>query len=122
MPPSSTLERSAPGSTAPEGVAISSLEPGTTLVVTTRNSQYRVVTLFDPKHILVRGGSMFRQETVVQFDGAIDGDSGLKSGWILVGLPMQMRLGRVRITSSRVRSISPGEVPESVEGDARARR
>jgi hypothetical protein len=41
-----TLESFALSLVAATGVAIDSLEPGTTLVVNTRNSQYRFVTLF----------------------------------------------------------------------------
>ena len=108
---SSTSGRSALGSDVPEGVAIHSLQPGTTLVVNTRNSQYRVVTLFDPHSVLVKGGAMFPDETVVRFDGAADCGGALKIGWILVGCRMEMRIGFTRITSSRVLSIAIGGIP-----------
>ncbi len=106
-----TLEGFALKAAEAEGVAIDSLEPGTTLVVHTRNSQYRLVILFDPAIVLVKGGAMFPEATVVRLEGATAGGSALKIGWILVGFRMEMWVGSVRIRSSRVRSISIEEVP-----------
>lgn len=105
-----------------DGVAINSLEPGTTLVVHTHNSQYRFVILFDPPIALVQGGAMFPDPTVVRLEGATDGGSALKIGWILVGFRMEMWVGGVYITSSRVRSVSIESVPPfwTRDGSARA--
>jgi hypothetical protein len=93
------------------GVAIDSLGAGTTLVVNTRNSKYRFVLLFEPSVVLVKGGAIFPEATVVRFDGATAGDSPLKVGWILVGFQMEMRVGSVRIRSSRVHSVSIESLP-----------
>ena len=95
-----------PGSPGAEEVAIDSLEPGTTLIVNTRNSQYRCIILSVPQLLLVRGGAMFPEATIVRFEGAIAGGSGLRVGWILVGSRMEMSLGPLRIRSSPVRSVS----------------
>ena len=106
-----TLQGVAVRSEDAPGVAIDSLEPGTTLIVHTRNSQYRFVILFDPQFVLVKGGAMFPEATIVRLDGATAGGSALKMGWILVGLRMEMWLGPVRITSSPVRSVSIESIP-----------
>jgi hypothetical protein len=105
-----------------EGFAIDSLEPGTTLIVDTRNSQYRLVILLEPCLVLVKGGEMFRESTIVRLEGATAGGSALKRGWILVGARMEMWLGRVRIVSSPVRSVSIESMPAAgvFDGSARA--
>lgn len=70
-----------------EGIAIQSLEPGTTLIVQTRNSQYRVLVLNGTGlDAIVTGGQLFQDPTRVQLDGATAGSSLLKIGWIGVGL------------------------------------
>ena len=93
------------------GVAIDSLEPGTTLLVNTRNSQYRLVVLLDPSVVLVTGGKSFPDATVVALAGATAGGSAVKVGWIEVGLHMEIRDGARRVTSSPVRSIVIERVP-----------
>ena len=99
-------------------MSIDALAPGTTLVVSTRNSDYRFVILFDPCLVLVKGGAMFPETTVVRLEGATAGGSALKMGWILVGCQIEMWLGPVRIRSSRVRSVSIENVPPARTGDA----
>lgn len=106
-----TLEGFAIRAAGVEGVAIESLEPGTTLIVKTRNSQYRIVILFDPCLVLVKGGTMFPEATVVRLQGATAGGSAIKMGWILVGFQIEMWLGFARVRSSRVCSISIESVP-----------
>ena len=103
-----------------EGVAIDSLAPGTTLIVQTRNSQYRFVTLFDPQLVLVKGGAMFPETTIVRIEGATADGSALKVGWILVGFHIEMRLGPKPIRSSRVRSVSIESIPAADLCDGRA--
>jgi hypothetical protein len=107
-------------SAATKGIAIDSLEPGTTLTVHTRNSRYRFVILFDPCAVLVKGGAMFPERTIVRLEGATAGGSALKSGWILVGCQMEMWLGAVRVRSSRVRSVSIESIPALYARDGRA--
>jgi cyclohexyl-isocyanide hydratase len=116
-----TLECVALSLVAAKGVAIDALEPGTTLVVNTRNSQYRFVTLFEPCLVLVRGGAMFPEATNVRLEGATAGGSAVKVGWILVGFQMELWLGPVRIRSSRVRSVSIESIPAAGLCDGRAR-
>ena len=106
---------------AADGIAVDSLEPGTTLVVNTNNSQYRFVALLDAGLVLAKGGALFPEATIVRLARATAGGSGLKAGWILVGFHMEMWVGPTRIRSSRVRSVSIEGVPASVLGDGRAR-
>jgi cyclohexyl-isocyanide hydratase len=115
-----TLESIALSLVAAKGVAFDSVEPGTTLVVNTRNSQYRFVTLFDPCLVLAKGGAMFPKATIVRLEGATAGGSALRVGWILVGFHMEMWLGPVRIRSSRVRSVSIESIPAVCACDGRA--
>jgi len=101
-----------------DGMAIDELAPGTTLIVNTRNSQYRLVMLVEPQLALVQGGAMFPEPTMVRIDGATAGGSALKKGWILVGFEIEMWLGSVRIRSTTVRSVRIESVPplEECEG------
>ena len=107
----SALEAFAVRAAEAEGVAINALEPGTTLIVHTRNSQYRLVILLNPSEVLVKGGAMFPDATVVRLDGATAGGSSLKVGSILVGFQMEMWLASTRVRSSPVRSIWIERVP-----------
>ena len=116
-----TLQRIVHSPGAAEGVAIDSLAPGTTLVVTTHNSYYRLVILLDPSVVLIRGGTMFPEATVVRLHGSTAGGGALNVGWILVGFQLEMWLGSVRIRSSRVRSVSIEGVPAGRRWDDPAR-
>jgi len=100
-----------------EGIAIDALEPGTTLVVNTRNSSYRFVVLFQTGLLRVTGGALFPEATVVRFEGASAGGRAVKTGAILVGLYMEMSTADVRVRSSRVRSLSIESVPALNTGD-----
>jgi len=95
-----------------DGVALRSLEAGTVLNVITRHSSYRVVVL-DPvrQRVLVTGGRLFPEKTDVRFEGATAGGSVLTNGWIGTGLRLEMSMGRQRITTSRVRSVTIESVP-----------
>jgi hypothetical protein len=89
-----------------DAIAIAALEPGTTVVVNTRNSQYRLLVLHDPCIVLVKGGSIFSDASVVRLAGATAGGSAIKVGWVLVGFEMELWHGLRRFRSSPVRSIS----------------
>jgi hypothetical protein len=94
------------------GVDIRALRPGTTVIVETDNSRYRFVTLLDPSTLVVKGGAMFPEQAIVQLIGATIG-SNVRVGWIVVGLRMEMYLGRMCIRSSAVRSVTVERVPPS---------
>jgi hypothetical protein len=104
-----------------DGVAIHSLDPGTTLVVNTFNSQYRLITLLDSSVVLVTGGASFPDATVVQLTGALGGGTTVRVGWIQVGYKMEMWHGNRRVTSSPVCSIVIERVPAIPAIDARPR-
>ena len=94
------------------GISIDSLEPGTTVRVTTRHSHYRFVILDPPGQVIVTGGRMFAVGTILRLEGSTAGHSALKVGWILVGFKMEMRFGAVRIVSSQVRAVTIERTPE----------
>ena len=97
-----------------DGVDIRALQPGTTMVVETHDSSYRFVILFDPSAVLVKGGSMFPDHTVVRLVGASLGSSDFKAGWIVVGLRIEMFLGSACIRSSPVRSVKVDNLLPSI--------
>jgi hypothetical protein len=95
-----------------EGVSLHSLDAGTVLNVITRNSSYRVVVV-DPvqQRVLVTGGRLFAERTEVRLEGATAGGSVLKIGWIGTGLRLELSMGRGRITTSPVESVTVESVP-----------
>jgi hypothetical protein len=95
-----------------EGLALQSLDAGTVLNVITRHSSYRVVVV-DPvqQRVLVTGGRLFPERTEVRVEGATAGGSVLKIGWIGTGLRLELSMGRQRITTSRVQSVTIENVP-----------
>ena len=95
-----------------EGLAIESFEPGTTLIVQTRNSQYRLVVLDGPCHrVLVEGGAIFPEAVPAVLQGASASGSLLKTGWIGVGLRMELFADSRRVTTTRVRSVAIDNFP-----------
>ena len=88
------------------GVDIRSLPPGNEVVVETNNSRYHIVMLKrNGSNARIRGGPYFREETEVRIEGSALTGSLLKSGWIGIGLFMEIAAGGRRIVTSRVRSI-----------------
>ena len=96
-----------------EGVQLDRLEPLTTLLVWTWNSLYRVVVA-QGTAVLVQGGFFCPEPTPAQVDGASTGGSLLKSGWIGVGLLMELRVGSRRIVTSPVVAIATEQSSISV--------
>jgi hypothetical protein len=87
-------------------IDVRSLLPGTTLIVDTRNSSYRVATRGEwGGNVLVQGGSFFREETKARVAGSTARGSAIKIGWICVGLRMEISVGRRRFVTSPVQSI-----------------
>jgi hypothetical protein len=94
------------------GIGLRSLPSGTAVIVNTCNSRYRLTLLDDDGcEALVQGGHHFPQETEVHVAGATLGGSRIKIGWIGVGLFLELSVGRKRILTSRVRSISVEPFP-----------
>jgi len=114
MPQCCNLDPFALLSTPGEGVAIESLEPGTTLEVRTRNSCYHFGVRDGARHLVqVTGGHLFPVATSARIDGSTAGGSILKCGWIGVGLRMELTHGARRIISSRVASIAIHDLQQS---------
>jgi hypothetical protein len=89
------------------------LQAGTLLIVNTRHSTYRIMVLDGPgQRILVSGGP-FETGTEVRADGATAGGSMLKTGWIGIGLRLELTHGQRRILTSRVQSIDISVPPSS---------
>ena len=96
-----------PCTTASDGIDIRALASGTTLLVDTRNTHYRLVVLNPARlSVLIEGGTFIRNETEARLNGATCGGSALKGGWIGVGSRMDVWIEGRRIVTSSVRSIS----------------
>jgi hypothetical protein len=98
-------------------VALPLLLPGTVVMVQTKNTRYRfVVTDGRARRISISGGKLFPQSTDVQLLGALDGDEGLKAGWIVEGLPLQMITVHGPVITSVVESVEVDIDPDSLTG------
>ena len=90
-----------------DGIDIRSLESGTTLLVDTRNTRYRLIVLNPGRlSVLIKGGELIRNETEARLNGSTCGGSTLKGGWIGVGFRMDAWVDGRRIVTSPVRSIT----------------
>jgi hypothetical protein len=97
---------SAPGGKV-AGIDVRGLPPGTELEVDTRNSRYRFVMLDESgSNALVQGGPYFHEEAKVRINGSVLGGTLLKSGWIGLGMCVELSNGSQRISTSPVRSIT----------------
>ncbi len=88
------------------GVAIESLDAGATLTIRTLHTQYRLVVL-DPaeRTALVQGGSHFPDAIAAVLQGSTAGRNVVKTGWIGIGLRMELHVGRRRIVTSPVQAV-----------------
>ena len=89
------------------GIDFHSLDTGAVVSVHTKYSCYRLQAL-DPESgcASVVGGSVFAEPTAVRVEGATDGGTALKAGWIGVGMRLEMSDGSKRITTSVVQSLT----------------
>lgn len=92
-------------STAGAGLSLREVEPLTTLLVGTHNTQYRIIV---SRHssVLVQGGRFFPDLTSAHLDGSSAGGSFLKVAWIGIGMRMEISAGGQRIVTSPVRTIT----------------
>ena len=106
MPPVGTLDEFAVDSGCENGVTLNELEPGTRITVVTKHSTYRFDLIDGAEgRATVTGGSVFPEPTDVYVEGATAGGTVIKSGWIGVGLRLELTSGMRRITTSPVRAI-----------------
>jgi hypothetical protein len=102
-----TLDGFAEQSGCRNGVCYTSLDTGTVLHVQTRRSHYRLVMLEAPNKVLVTGGKLCPEPVEARLVGATTGGV-VKTGWIGVGLRLEMRLGRDRVMTSQVEDVTIG--------------
>jgi hypothetical protein len=87
-------------------VALPLLLPGTMVTVRTRNTLYRLTVVDGPtRQISISGGRLFPQSTDVQLLGALDGEEGVKAGWIAEGLQLQLMTTYGPVITSIVESV-----------------
>jgi hypothetical protein len=91
-------------------VALETLEPGTVLDVTTWNTRYRLIVLDGEGRAVITGGTRFQTPTEVCVEGSTAGGREFQSGWIGVGLRLEMSLGPRTITTSPIQSVAPVEL------------
>jgi hypothetical protein len=89
-----------------QGIAISDLAAGAVLVVRTRHSCYRL-TIVNPasRLALVRGGSVYPEETSVRVEGSTVGGVMLRQGWIGIGFRLELSGSAGRVLTSAVTSM-----------------
>jgi hypothetical protein len=87
------------------GISLHDLDPLTTLLVHTRNSIYRVI-VSQGTSVIVQGGPFFPDATAARIDGSGFGGSLLKTGWIGVGLRMEIVANGERIITTPVREVA----------------
>jgi hypothetical protein len=96
-------------------VALPLLLPGTMVTVRTRNTTYRFVVVDgSTRQISINGGRLFPRATDVQLLGAVDGDDGLKVGWIVEGLQLQLVTSGGPVITSVVESVEVDVDPASL--------
>ena len=101
-----SLERYSDGVERVSGVELSQLQTNTLLDVQTAGSRYRVVVR-DPARgeVLIQGGRCFPRYTAVRLSGAGLGVNPVKTGWIGLGLGIEIVWDDVRIITAPVQTI-----------------
>ena len=96
-------------------VAVPLLLPGTMVTVRTRNTLYRL-TVVDgqARQISICGGRLFARNTDVELLGALDGEDGVKPGWIVEGLQLQLLTSAGPVVTSVVESVEVDVDPASL--------
>jgi hypothetical protein len=94
VPRRSTLTGFAQEVAGTEGVNVRAAEPLVPILVTTRNSRYRIIPLRQgDAHVLIQGGQLFPEPAEAYLVGATFGGSLLKMHWIGVGMHMEIDPG-----------------------------
>jgi hypothetical protein len=99
-------------------VALPMLLPGTLVNVRTKNTLYRLTVVDGPgRQVSVTGGRLFPDSTDVRLIGAVDGEEGVKDGWIVEGLPVQLVTAAGPVITSVVESVEVDVDPASRTGE-----
>ncbi len=99
-------------------VALPLLLPGTVVSVRTKNTLYRLTVLDGPaRQISICGGRLFPRGADVQLLGAVDGDEGVKAGWIVEGLQLQLLTTAGPVITSVVESVEVDVDPASLTNE-----
>jgi hypothetical protein len=88
-----------------QGISIDEIETGATVVVRTSHSVYRLVVLSGTERTVLVSGGAFPEETPVVLQGATTGGNLVRTGWVGVGLRLELTDGKRRVITSRVVSI-----------------
>jgi len=100
-----SLERMESGSAA-LSVALPLLSAGTQITVHTRNTCYRMEVMDgSARRVMISGGLLFPQGAEVELIGASD-DEGVRVGWIVEGLQIELSTVRGPVLTSIVESLS----------------
>jgi hypothetical protein len=87
-------------------VALPSLSAGSLITINTRNTCYRMRVVDGPsRRVLITGGLLFPQSTEVEVIGASD-DSGVRDGFVVEGLQLELSTPRGPILTSTVMTLS----------------
>ena len=89
------------------GVFLDSLDEGARVVVGTAHSCYRFIVTNPARRLAtVVGGKVFLEPVEARVEGATLGGSVIKSGWIGMGLRLELAVGSKRITTSPVKFLA----------------
>ena len=100
-----SLERIEAGSGS-FSVALPLLSPGTQITAHTRNTCYRMEVMDGPsRRVMISGGLLFPQGAEVEVIGATD-DEGVRVGWIVEGLQIELATVRGPVLTSIVELLS----------------
>ena len=100
-----SLERVESGSPS-LSVALPLLSTGTHITVHTRNTCYRMEVMDgSARRVMISGGLLFPQGDEVEVIGATD-DEGVRVGWIVEGLQIELSTVRGPVLTSIVESLS----------------
>jgi len=100
-----SLERVESGSPS-LSVSLPLLSPGTQITVHTRNTCYRMEVMDgSARRVMISGGLLFPKGDEVEVIGATD-DEGVRVGWIVEGLQIELSTVRGPVLTSIVESLS----------------
>jgi hypothetical protein len=87
-------------------VALSSLTTGDLITINTRNTCYQIrVVDAAAGRALITGGLLFQHRTDVEVIGASD-DAGVRKGWVIVCLQLELSKSRGPVLTSTVLTLS----------------